>query len=67
MSRDQILRGCRELCHGHSVGMEIMFRGSQNAIKPLEGDQCVPKAEFIREGKPLRLEEPVWRVCSSVP
>lgn len=67
MSRDQILRRRQEMCHRHSVGMEIMLRGPQNAIRHLEGDQCVPKAEFIREGKPRRLEEPVWRVCSSVP
>lgn len=40
-----------------------MLRGPQNTTRHLQGDQGVSKAEFIREGKSQRLEEPMWRVC----
>lgn len=43
---------------------QIMLRASQKTTRHLQGEQGVPKAEVIREGKPPCLEEPMGRVCT---
>lgn len=58
MSRDHIFRGCREMCHRHSVGMEIMLGGPQNAIRHLEGDQGVLS---LRQSSSEKGSHHAWR------